>query len=514
MKNTNTAKFLAIVIVLVINAFIFFGHFQKVRGAAMTSVKDTLSTAQLSYFGRIDVATTATSVLFVGNSGPSNGSVNLFVGQTLAIGRTSTDTTTDVYYVRDIPSSNTIELNQSIGGSNAVGYSAIIATNSAIHTVTFTPVTQLLNGKFQVLLKATSTVSVGNSKAQDGIPDQDGFDLGQNTSVQTSAPGARLTTSDVYCSGTNMPANATGVGVTTIGSINYIYAECTVNAGTSNALAQYTITIGSTLASTAPNRQLINPAPATGHVVGQAGSQTGGIDVYAFSVRHIDSSNNLVDVATGKIAVTESVRVTATVDPTISFIIDNIGGLGTTAINVGQTICGYPMGTGQTNVTGANVPFGSLVLGASNDLAQRLSCITNSKGGYSVTVGEIGQMHTIGTTGVALTIPDTGCDSGSCAYNTPGTWNTAVGTTSGYGYSLQNINATNIGTTYISVAAWSGRPFRDITNPANAPVQIMWNTNLPTAYERAYVCYKVSISTLQAPGNYENEVNYVATATF
>lgn len=510
MKQAKITRLIILFFVISLSFYLFKSHQHQVQGAAMSDVKNTLSSAQLSYFGRLDFGSTLSTTILVGNSGPSSGSINLFVGQTLAIGRATADTRLDNYTIRDLPTTGSIGLNSSIGGSNSVPLSAVIATSSAIHTVKFTPVTHLTNSKFQVLIKASGTAP--STKYNDGIPDQDGFDIGQTTASVTTGPGTRLTTNDVFCSGTNIGTTATSIGTTTISSVNYHYFECSINTGTSNALASYTITIGSTLAGYAVNHQLSNPAPGVGHITGTAGSPVAtGIDIYSFAVKHFDASNVLADQTQGKIALTEAVRVTATVDPTITFIIDNQLGTTGPAIAVGNTICGVPMGTNQGSVTGASVPFGSLGLSQFNNLAQRISCVTNSASGYSVTVGKVDYMHIINTD---TTLPDTKCDTQTCTAVAPAIWSTDVGNTnSGYGYSLQNINATNVGTTFISAANWQARPFANLSTGGTG-VQIMWNSSTPSVTERAYVCYRIAINTLQTPGDYENEVNYVATATF
>jgi hypothetical protein len=207
------------------------------------------------------------------------------------------------------------------------------------------------------------------------------------------------------------------------------------------------------------------------------------------------------DTARGKIAVVESVRVTATVDPTLTFIIDN------TNVGSGATICGNTLGSPATSTTATSVAFGSLSLGAFNDLAQRLSCVTNADGGYIVTVYEIDPMTGINT---GTTIPDTDCD-GACNITTAAEWATDT-TNSGWGYSLQNINVGSSLFNYDnSGATFAGKAFGD--GAANAQ-QIMKNITTPTTTERAYICYRLTASTTQEAGNYENQLVYTATSTF
>jgi hypothetical protein len=57
----------------------------------------------------------------------------------------------------------------------------------------------------------------------------------------------------------------------------------------------------------------------------------------------------------------------------VNFYHDNVN------VGAGQTICGNTLGTAASNTTATQVAFGSLQLAAFNDLAQRLSCVTNSR---------------------------------------------------------------------------------------------------------------------------------------
>ena len=102
------------------------------------------------------------------------------------------------------------------------------------------------------------------------------------------------------------------------------------------------------------------------------------------------------------------------------------------------------------------------------------------------------------------TIPDTDCNGGGCTASVGTTW--ATYTDSGWGYTVHNIS---VGVTTLSYPFY--RPFGN--GYANAQ-QVMKNTATPTANEQAYVCYRVTASTTQRSGNYENRLIYTATATF
>lgn len=473
----------------VLISLLTFFCFQKAKVAesvtAMSSVKDTLSNSQLSFFGKLDAGSTAGDTIIRLNLGttsaPSYTTANLFVGDTIAIGNTGPGTSQPVtnYVIEDIGNTATILITTGLGTSNVWAGAPVIATHSAVHTLTFTPNIALTGSKFQFLIRATAT----GGKEQDGIPDQDGFDLGLDIGT-TIGSGSRLKTQDITC-----PLSGTAsVGTTEIvSSVPYHVVTCTLAAGVGNsASTSYTMTIGR---DPTTGSSIINPSPSSGRLT------AGSADIYTFIIRHLDSSSIIQESTQGKVAVVEAVRVTATVDPTITFSI------GTSNVGTGGTPCGLTLGAAAANTTPTSVAFGSLTIGAFNDLAQYLSCVTNAAGGYVVTVYENSQMKNIGT---ATTIPDTNCDGG-CTTDTPNTWSTY--TASEWGYTIHNIN---VGTTIFQYNA-GYKAFG--AGSANAK-QIMKNTTVPSASEAAYICYRLTASTTQEAGNYENKLIYTATATF
>ncbi len=476
----------------------------QLHGSPPVSVKDTLSSSQLSYYGQIGVGASAgDTILKVGSSTnpPSPDTNNLFIGDTVAIGTGVSNGWLTKYTVSDVATTMVFQINAGIGASNIAFGNAIIATRSAIHTISFTPTDTVSGNAWQFLIKAsTRTGEVYN----DGIPDQQGFDLGQDVGSTTTGLGTRLKTADVSCP---WGSTAGGVGTTAIVNSNtYWVITCTVGAGLTNPInVGATVTIGRALTS---GSQLINPSAASTHTEGQA-------DVYSFYIRHTDNSGATIytnDTIQGKIGVVEAVRVTATVDPTLTFTIDT----GTSANTVGATLCGQDMGSNATLTTGEVVNFGSIILGQMNDLAQRLNANTNANGGYTVTVYESGVMSGIGITttgGVAITIPDTTCDIGStCSTTVAGNWVADTGSSgSKWGYSIQNVN---MGTTIFTSGAGTSfvaKPFG--IGYANAQ-PVMSNTARPSTTEQAYMCYRITAANAQAAGNYQTSLIYTATATF
>jgi len=161
-----------------------------------------------------------------------------------------------------------------------------------------------------------------------------------------------------------------------------------------------------------------------------------------------------------------------------------------------------------SRVTATQVPFGSLQLATFNDLAQRVGAITNARNGYVVTVYEDSPLTMIGA---ATTIPDTICDSGSaCTVSVGNTWATADSTPSKFGYSLAGVPAAIPG----SIGFSGTNVYRAFGIGASSAQTIFSNSATPASWERVYVCYRLTVTTSQAAGNYENKLVYTATATF
>lgn len=457
--------------------------------ATISNVKDTISSPQLSYFARMATGVNPGDSLININSAsdaPSVTTNNLFIGDTLAIGNAAVNGPLTIYTVRGIGNTTSLQLNSGIGQSNAVAGAAIISTRSAIHTFSFVSDTVTTGGFWQFLIKASSRVG---ETYFDGIPDQQGFDLGQDVSVSTGL-GTRLKVQDVQCPNWGIGATtAYDIGTTQMsdGSIYHI-VTCYLGIGGTNQIGiGYSAIIGRDLSV---GSQLINPSSSSNS------RKEGVADVYTIYVRQLDSSSNIISQIKGRIAVVEAVRVTADIDPTLTFSI------GVTNVGAGGTPCGVTLGGNASQTTGDSVAFGSISLSIANDLAQQLNCVTNANGGYVVTVYEQNSMF---NTASGSTLPDTDCDGNGCTSVTPAVWNTFLN--SGWGYTLQNIN---VGDSIFNYQM-GYRPFG--VGPSGAQ-QIMRNSVTPSTNEQTYVCYRLAAAPIQEAGSYEAKLVYTATATF
>lgn len=486
----------ALSVCLLLTFLTLYAQSQVVKSTSPTNVKDVLSNSQLSYFGRMGVGVSASDSIIkigTGNSAPSRTTSNLFNGDFVGIGRTGGAPGLDLYTVQDIANTGAFAISSPINALNIAPNGIVVATRSAIHYISFTPQTNITGGAWQFLIKATNRVG---EKENDGMPDQAGFDLGSDVGATTVGLGTRLKPADINC-----PFGTASIGSTVaINGNTYHNILCTLGAGSSNAInVGVSLTIGRNLST---GSQLINPSPSITHTEGTAGPL---FDVYSFYVRHLDANGQVVNIDTsaGKIAVVEAVRVTATVDPSLTFIID-VG----TSLGVGSTACGNastPFLANAANTTPTAVSYGSLTVGAFNNLAQRLSCLTNANNGYVVTVFQDSKMINKST---GITIPDTTCDGGGCTYTTAQPW-TTNNTTSKWGYTLQNMST---GVTSTTFSYTNG--YKAFGTGFGQAQEIMRNNSTPASTERAYICYRLTVSNSQQAGNYENKLTYTATSTF
>lgn len=480
----------------------FFANNNQVKSTQVSYLKDQLSSAQLSFFGR--VASYTGSIFKIDTTAnPSRTSANLATGDTISVANVGITTVTQ-YIVKDIGDTATIELNSGIGTTNYASsiFSYAVATRSAIHTITFTPEAAYAGEKWQFLIRATNR---SGELLNDGMPDQTGFDLGQDIGSTTTGIGTRLKVADVVCpvfgAGTTTVSVGTTVIITSGVSVGftgtYHVIECALAAGTSNAGIATSMVVGRALSA---GSQLINPSAGISHTAGQANATS---DTHVYAIRQLDSNDVVRDTTFGKLAVTESVRVTAIVDPTITFTIGT-----SNSTSAGTTRCSNPISSAASDTTATAVSFGPLTLNAANNLSQSLHCTTNSTNGYVIQAFENQPMTIIGS---AITIPNTNCDGNGCTTALQRAWTTF--NNSGFGYSLEVGVTTGTGSNVSIGITTSGhyRPFG--VGSANAQT-LLSRTDTPGGSDSIYICYRAAASTTQQAGTYENNISFIATATF
>lgn len=488
-----------IVVLCFFSLFLVPVHFySKVRSANLTSVKITLSTPRLSFSGLLDGTNTVGSSLVniqtTAGAAASTTSANLFEGDTVLIGasqyQVASPSAGGSFSITGLPSTPAINTLQT---GDADLNDLVIASRSAVITANFTTVTSIANGKFRILIPAAATDN------NDALPDQTGWDFGggANSSVTVTCPDDLNTGGDDY----DFVAGVATASALVRDGRTYHAFTCAYSGTGGN---------GTTFNTT--NKQfiindLINPAPAANHSEGYA-------DTYRVVVEHQQGDDSIVDSTEAAVAVIESVRITATVAPQITFRI-----LG---VNSGTTVCNQP-----TSVTTSPilVPFGELFIDNFKYAAQQLVVSTNADNGYSVTAIEADQLRRLGITctGDATTgscIPDSKGDNTTMSHTTPDKWISP--SAKGFAFSLENNTAAAISfehdTNSGSCDGTAGGCFRQFADEEDAVTQLpqeIFSSSTVADNENAYVCYKAVISSTQEAGaDYATAVTYRATASF
>lgn len=455
----------------------------------------TMGNSRLSFKAAIAGALAANATLVTigtGNTAPDTVIDNLFPNDQIcfngsaAAGCKNSNTST-TYLVANIPGSTGSQLfsiNTGLTGTMNTN-DFVVSSQTGYMTVTFRPNQNIAVGDtIQIIIPAAS------SSSTDGIPDSTGFD-------SAGLPSNLLTGTNPN-NGGDCNAGSVKRCLTTTGS-GFTASSATLNTGSgsthtisiisSNALSAvntYTITVGETNPSNYGQGTLrfVNPAPASGHTRGLA-------DTYSVTLQTA-SAGNLVDKTIMKVAPNDGVFVSANVELSITYTIND--GVGSSYIGVGSSGC--PNHSNSIAATATTVPFGSILnVNTFYNATQTHSVVTNGTNGYVLTGQEDGVMTNL-TSG---TIVNTSCDS-SCTSSSGTSWSTA--TNNGFGYSLNSLTGSD--------AATSGTIYRQFST---SPVTIM-SSSSPTNLSRSAVCYRLSVNATQQTGFYFNKLTYVATPRF
>ncbi len=487
---------------IVLTAFVLgpLQWWHQVRSANMTEVAVRLSTPRLSFRGELDGTNSVGSSLINLETNPANvaanvtstSSANLFEGDTVLIGahqyQVASVSGSGSFTVTNLPST-TIDV---LLTGDADDGDEVIASRSADLEVGFNTVSAITDGSFRVLVPAAT------ANFNDSIPDPDGWDYGTTVDDNVSITCPNDVVGE-YSFGSSTPE----AGSVVRDGITYHSFVCSYTGSGGNntdfTLDSNPMTISG----------LINPSPASDHSEGFA-------DTYKIIVEHLDTSDNVVDATVVDVAVIESVRVTASVPPQITF---RILGLAS-----GANYCGV---TTSVETTSTLVPMGELLIDSFKYAAQELVVSTNADNGYTVTAIADNQLHRVGETCVGDADESTGgCiqdaegDTPAMSHTTADVWTSPA--TKGFGFSLQDntVGPADLDFSHDSSAGnctgANGNCWRQFADEEDGqtPQSIFTSASVADG-DSAYVCYKAIVSaTQQAGSDYSTAVTYRATATF
>lgn len=444
-------------------------HPSSLESANLTSTKDVLSTSRLSVYGTVDPAGTAVGSSNVRLITPAYGTANTITTANIQVGDNLTigDSTVGYYEVITIVDSLNFTVDPVIETDDADANDPIYLPIRPTHTITFSTTSAVAGGSFRILLPADTTTP------SDGIPDDGGFDF-------TASPTVTGTDVSGYTFSAGTGTVAGGSGCTT--PANY-HCYDVAYAGSGAIGADISIVISGANAPIAPS-----PANTT-----EATAET-----YQYIVQNLNSSSVVVDSSKGRLALIEPVRVTATVDPTISMSICGDTDCSVQDVDPGDVVDGETLSnnTGGTS-NGTSVSLASLDLLSARLQAQKITIATNGSGGYVLTASDDGDLRK----GLDDIDDNVTPPTGPAVLNTPGT--------EAYGIHPSG--------THVDTGTWgTGGPTANLysgTDTSSALTLVSYTTG-PTVGVDTYVTYKANISPITPQGDYAHTITYTATATF
>ncbi len=134
-----------------------------------------------------------------------------------------------------------------------------------------------------------------------------------------------------------------------------------------------------------------------------------------------------------------------------------------------------------------------------------LTISNGSANGYAVRAYE---NHELLMPGTGSLIPDTGCDSGTCTQISSSAWTSNL--VYGFGYRCDNLTGTDCAAGFSTSTFY--RQFANATFNED-PYPVMTGTNVGRN-KQVTITYKLNISGTQPPGEYTNQIIYLAVPTF
>ena len=337
--NTRNQKFSKRLAILTVWALVF-GMFVPAMPALAVGqldlVKDTLSTSRPS------IATTLSASASAGATELSvSDTTGILAGDAITLKNGATSESVTVSEVQ----TGQLGINSGLANSYPSG-SDLFYKSTAVHNFQI-KTNAAVNGGSIVI-----TLPVGAS-ANDGLPDQSGFDFNG------------LAASDISVSG-------------------FTAGSATINAasGTVSIPVSGNIAANSTLSVTVGNAgKLLNPYKNT---------TPGTAEIWTVLVQHKNSNDVVISTSSINIATIQAVKVSARVAPSLKFTINPVAG----SASVGSITT-----SGATTAT--EVPFGTVTPGTGYSLAQYLRVETNSDSGYAVTAQQDGSLRKSNGTTIA-----------------------------------------------------------------------------------------------------------------
>ncbi len=224
-------------------------------------------------------------------------------------------------------------------------------------------------------------------------------------------------------------------------------------------------------------------------------------------IKTYNAAGTLLDRVGVMVYIVSDVLMTATVDPTLDFVISGVNA-GSKSVN--GIAC-------SATTTATSTPFGTLVVNATTTVCQKLNVTTNADDGYVVTVEEDQELTS-----------DSGSNINSFDNSPNGTGSTTVHTWVSptntldayhtYGHMGVTSDDQDLTTYGYSDFYHSGGTAQYAGFNSTDPITIMHHTGPSDGSTQnigeAFVAYSAEIASLQEAGDYENTLTYIVTPTY
>jgi hypothetical protein len=298
-----------------------------------------------------------------------------------------------------------------------------------------------------------------------------------------------------FCTGATLgdcsaPPGMDTTGATTTSSTNWN------NLDPANWIIAATTTNSVTASSTSAENLGTAGSWVIGGLTNSSATSTYYLQIYTYTDSGCSTQSDTGVIA---YAVLSGVTVTATVAETLN-------------VTVNASTCDSFLTDGTDKVSATtSIAFGAVNTETFYNSCQRVDIGTNSSNGYAARIHKT-QPLTFG----GETISDEDCD-GSCTTTTEQVWQTA--TNNGFGYCMKD---RDLNAAQVADAGWETNPcgsasadqyFKVIANTSGEAATFMQSGSATTT-NKSWVGYRLSVDTVQSPGDYTTTLIYTITPNY
>jgi len=288
----------------------------------------------------------------------------------------------------------------------------------------------------------------------------------------------------------------TPTGMTTTGA-NRVNDNIAGTGRTDTFTTNGTLTVDITTAATQSTQNVVMD------FTGITNPSTTNTSHFARITTYQSDDTTVLDTATVAFATldTNSIAVSATVDPTLTFTVAGVTGDGSATVN-GATI------TNGLATTATTIPFGTLTVGTPKVAAHDVTITTNAINGYTVTASHSATSQSGNPPLVSGTTNN--IDSFTGTNTSPTTWSSPAGTSANvntgfFGYTTEDTSLCTGTANRFSSNKWAGT--------TTTGEEIICSTT-GVSSQTTRVGWQIEINNIQPAGSYTGTVILIATPTY